>query len=78
MEATFERYKEIAKEIDANMKASQIQAKKDENKLRTELKQMREENWRHLRRLSRRRDEELANGAHEYANYLVSMLKSRE
>jgi len=78
MEATFERYKEIAQEINDNMKKSEIQAKKDERKFRLELKQMREENWRHLRRLSRRRDEELANGAHEYANYLVSMLNSKE
>ena len=36
----------------------------------------RHESKKHIRRLAKRRDEELEKGAHEYANYLVSMLNA--
>ena len=37
---------------------------------------MKKETVKHQRRLEKRKIEELEKGAHEYANYLVSMLNS--
>ena len=40
------------------------------------MKKIKTETGRHHRRLEKRKAEELERGAHEYANYLVSMLNS--
>eukprot|EP01017_Pseudomicrothorax_dubius_P027523 TRINITY_DN3183_c0_g1_i1.p2 TRINITY_DN3183_c0_g1~~TRINITY_DN3183_c0_g1_i1.p2 ORF type:complete len:410 (-),score=96.92 TRINITY_DN3183_c0_g1_i1:1376-2605(-) len=41
-----------------------------------EIKKIKLESQEHQRRLEKRKNEELEKGAHEYANYLVSMLNS--
>ena len=42
--------------------------------LKKEIKKLKNETIKHHRRLEKRKQEELERGAHEYANYLVSML----
>ena len=41
-----------------------------------EIKKFKNETVKHHRRLEKRKAEELERGAHEYANYLVSMLNA--
>ena len=41
-----------------------------------EIKENKIETVKHHRRLEKRKAEELERGAHEYANYLVSMLNA--
>jgi len=41
-----------------------------------EIKDFKKETVKHHRRLEKRKAEELERGAHEYANYLVSMLNA--
>jgi len=43
-------------------------------KMKEEIKKLKNETIKHHRRLEKRKQEELERGAHEYANYLVSML----
>jgi hypothetical protein len=40
------------------------------------IKEIKEETVNHHKRLEKRKNEELERGAHEYANYLVSMLNA--
>jgi hypothetical protein len=44
--------------------------------LEAEIKTLKRETINHHKRLDRRKAEELERGAHEYANYLVSMLNA--
>ena len=44
--------------------------------LKNEMYAIKQETTNHLRRLEKRKNEELEKGAHEYANYLVSMLNA--
>lgn len=59
-------------------KAKQMKkdAKKDKVAFMNEIKEFKRETVKHQRRLEKRKAEELERGAHEYANYLVSMLNS--
>lgn len=59
-------------------KAKQMKkdAKKDKIIFMNEIKEFKRETVKHQRRLEKRKAEELERGAHEYANYLVSMLNS--
>lgn len=41
-----------------------------------DIKEFKKETVKHHRRLEKRKAEELERGAHEYANYLVSMLNA--
>ena len=41
-----------------------------------DIKNFKQETVKHHRRLEKRKAEELERGAHEYANYLVSMLNA--
>jgi len=45
-------------------------------KMKMEIKEIKEETVNHHKRLEKRKAEELERGAHEYANYLVSMLNA--
>lgn len=63
--------------------ADKIREKSDEmilqnnistRKMKEEIKKLKNETTKHHRRLEKRKQEELERGAHEYANYLVSML----
>jgi len=76
VEKRFENYRQIAKKVNQDLKEFKVEDKINKKNLKRELKKLREESWNHQRRLSRRRDEELEKGAHEYANYLVSMLNA--
>lgn len=76
VERKFEAYRQIAKKVNQDLEEFKIKDAQAQAELKRELKRMREESWNHQRRLSRRRDEELEKGAHEYANYLVSMLNA--
>jgi len=76
VEKRFDEYREIAKKVNQDLKEFRIEDKIAKKEMKRELKKLREECWNHQRRLSRRRDEELEKGAHEYANYLVSMLNA--
>jgi len=76
IEAKFAQYKQIAKEINLNKIEFTKQAKKDKKKLVEEIQAIKDESQKHMKRLAKRRDEELEKGAHEYANYLVSMLNA--
>jgi len=76
VEKRFEEYRQIAKKVNQDLKEFKVEDKIAKKNLKRELKKLREESWNHQRRLSRRRDEELEKGAHEYANYLVSMLNA--
>ena len=53
-----------------------IAAKEEKTKFMNEIKEFKRETVKHQRRLEKRKAEELERGAHEYANYLVSMLNS--
>lgn len=50
--------------------------KKEKQNFEEEIKKFKSETLKHQRRLEKRKAEELERGAHEYANYLVSMLNS--
>jgi len=76
IEAKFAQYKQIAKDINLNKIEFIKQAKKDKKKLMEEIQAIKDESQKHVKRLAKRRDEELEKGAHEYANYLVSMLNA--
>ena len=53
-----------------------IKDNKLNSELRRELHHIKMETSNHQRRLEKRKNEELEKGAHEYANYLVSMLNA--
>ena len=53
-----------------------IAAKEEKTRFMNEIKEFKRETVKHQRRLEKRKAEELERGAHEYANYLVSMLNS--
>lgn len=75
-EEKFAYYKEEAKRI---LDWSEAQKNDDEAKkkqLESEIKALKRETINHHKRLDRRKAEELERGAHEYANYLVSMLNA--
>jgi len=76
VEKRFDEYRQIAKKVNQDLEEFKVADKIAKKTLRKDLKKLREESWNHQRRLSRRRDEELEKGAHEYANYLVSMLNA--
>ena len=63
--------KNLARDFEVLIKKNQLNAD-----LRKELHIIKQETTNHLRRLEKRRNEELEKGAHEYANYLVSMLNA--
>jgi hypothetical protein len=44
--------------------------------MKRSIKEIKEETVNHHKRLEKRKAEELERGAHEYANYLVSMLNA--
>ena len=75
-EEKFKQYKEEARRI---FEWSEEQKNDDEKKgkaLKGEIKDLKTETINHHKRLERRKEEELERGAHEYANYLVSMLNA--
>jgi len=76
IEAKFAKYKEIAAQINKNKNEFLEKAAKDKEELDREIKKIKRECQKHIKRLAKRRDEELEKGAHEYANYLVSMLNA--
>jgi len=76
VEKRFEMYRQVAKKVNQDLEAFKVEDREAQAKLKAELKEMKKESMKHQRRLSRRRDEELEKGAHEYANYLVSMLNA--
>jgi len=76
VERKFEYYRQIAKKVNQDLEEFKVKDAQAQAELKDELKKMRDDCMNHQRRLSRRRDEELEKGAHEYANYLVSMLNA--
>ena len=75
-EEKFAFYKEEAKRI---LDWSESQKAEDEAKkkiLDADIRRLKGETINHHKRLDRRKAEELERGAHEYANYLVSMLNA--
>lgn len=75
-EAKFAGYRSEANRI---LEWSQGQKDEEEAKrqqLESEIKAIKRETINHHKRLDRRKAEELERGAHEYANYLVSMLNA--
>ena len=50
--------------------------KKRKRLMKKSIKEIKEETVNHHKRLEKRKAEELERGAHEYANYLVSMLNA--
>ena len=77
-EQKFKSYEKIingAKNL-ANHFGVMIKKNQLNSELRKELHNIKQETTNHLRRLEKRRNEELEKGAHEYANYLVSMLNA--
>jgi hypothetical protein len=75
-EEKFAFYKEEARRI---LEWSHQQKEEEEKKriqLENEIKALKRETINHHKRLDRRKAEELERGAHEYANYLVSMLNA--
>lgn len=75
------KYKGYAKVIsEAKALASKFDRLIKDNKLNSELRKelyhIKMETSNHQRRLEKRKMEELEKGAHEYANYLVSMLNA--
>lgn len=60
----------------AKAKQMKKEAKNEKIAFMNEIKEFKRETVKHQRRLEKRKAEELERGAHEYANYLVSMLNS--
>ena len=76
IEERFEKHLNTANAIMAKAKQMKKEAKKDKIIFMNEIKEFKRETVKHQRRLEKRKAEELERGAHEYANYLVSMLNS--
>jgi peptidoglycan hydrolase CwlO-like protein len=76
LEFKFERYKKLADEIMKNSDDMRKDNRKKKRKMKMEIKEIKEETVNHHKRLEKRKAEELERGAHEYANYLVSMLNA--
>lgn len=66
-----QKSKDLASQFDRLIKDNKLNSE-----LRKELYQIKMETTNHQRRLEKRKNEELEKGAHEYANYLVSMLNA--
>ncbi len=76
LEFKFERYKKLADEIMQNSEDMRKDNRNKKRKMKMEIKEIKEETVNHHKRLEKRKAEELERGAHEYANYLVSMLNA--
>jgi len=76
IEERFEKHLNTANMIMAKAKQMKKTAKDEKIKFMNEIKEFKRETVKHQRRLEKRKAEELERGAHEYANYLVSMLNS--
>lgn len=76
LELKFKRYMKLADQI----KKQALELKKDNSNRKKDMKeqiqQIKRETVEHHKRLEKRKAEELERGAHEYANYLVSMLNA--
>jgi hypothetical protein len=75
-EEKFAFYKEEARRIQDWSDAQKNDDDLKKKQLEAEVKALKRETINHHKRLERRKAEELERGAHEYANYLVSMLNA--
>lgn len=73
-ESLVKKYDERLKPVDVKDKNKKVPRIDDE--LFRKLNVIKKETLNHIRRLEKRRNEELEKGCHEYANYLVSMLNA--
>ncbi|KAL4475443.1 hypothetical protein ABPG72_022078 [Tetrahymena utriculariae] len=74
VEQKFKSYLDLAEKIKERSDEMIIQNNISTKKMKDEIKKLKNETIKHHRRLEKRKQEELERGAHEYANYLVSML----
>lgn len=74
IEQKFKTYLDIADKIREKSDEMVAQNNASTKKMKEEIKKLKNETIKHHRRLEKRKQEELERGAHEYANYLVSML----
>lgn len=76
MDERIKGYQDEVRKITLNQIKMKKKDKEFKDELNKQIKQIKLESQEHQRRLEKRKNEELEKGAHEYANYLVSMLNS--
>ncbi|CAD8169176.1 unnamed protein product (macronuclear) [Paramecium tetraurelia] len=76
LELKFARYIKLADQLKSEAIAMRDDNENRKKKMKSEIKTIKQETVNHHKRLEKRKAEELERGAHEYANYLVSMLNA--